>query len=203
MLHELWWSCEKFASFLSSFFRKVGVDIFLWGSGEFQIHRDKFERSDPGSQWFHVFFFSNPFRTRKLKPWNLMKKHEKTSGPWNRVIPCLPAWVIFSRGRWVAILMWVAHENELAALSTTELARSIGAGANGLCIYMLGGCYPSLRTLGPRHSAKNRLRVSCQQLQVNQPFGPSFFWTPGIPNGLPNSPFVYLLFTGKTVAKGY
>ena len=29
MLHELWWSCEKFESFLSSFIRKVGVDIFF------------------------------------------------------------------------------------------------------------------------------------------------------------------------------
>ena len=91
-----------------------------------------------------------------------------------------------------------------AALST-ELARSIGAGANGLCIYMLGGCYPSLRTLGPRRLAKNRLRVSCQQLQVKQPLGPSF--SLGHLDFSPISFFAQqsslLIVHGKNRAKGY
>ena len=159
------------------FFERLELTIFLWGSGEFQIHRDKCERSDPRSQWFHVFFLQS-FQDDVLKPWNLMKEYDKNLGSLESSDSVSSRLSDFS-GEDESPFWCFAHENELAALST-ELARSIGAGANGLCIYMLGGCYPSLRTLGPRRSAKNRVRVSCQQLQVKQPLGPSSFWTPGI-----------------------
>ena len=62
------------------FFERLDLTFFLWGSGEFQIHRDKFERSDPGSQWFHAFFFFQSFQDDVLKPWNLMKKPWKNLG---------------------------------------------------------------------------------------------------------------------------
>ena len=173
------------------FFERLELTIFLWGSGEFQIHRDKCERSDPRSQWFHVFF-SPILSGRRIEA---MKSHEriwqKPRVPgieWFRVFPL--EW--FFRGRWVAILMFRAWPNSRGLLVLVPMAFA------STCLEDAIPASERWDLVAWRKTGKPRGHAFTSGEAAVRTFVFLDTWN-SHPVFLPNSPFVYLLFTGKTV----